>query len=302
MEFSRQPFLFVGAAKAGTTSIYHYLKQHPELHIPKKETFYFLRDIYTDNALEYPYQRSPEDVILDSASYERLYENTGGKVTGEVGTGYLYHHEQSIPRIKEVFGEEVNILIILRDPVERAYSSYNHFVKDMHEPLTFRQALEEESSRAQQGWDFMWHHRALGCYAQQVRAFLQAFDKVKVLRYDDLKNAPAETMREIFRFIGVDPSLEVTTEKQFNPSGTPRSAFLQKLLIHDNPLKRLIRPLVRSLMSKERRENIRKELKSMNLRDYEQMDPELRTELRSYYAQDIRELEALTGLDLSDWK
>jgi len=131
MSVKKISFLFVGTAKAGTTSIYNYLLQHPDIFIPKKETFYFLRDIYEHNSLPYPKQRNPENLVLGTDAYRALYEDSNGKMSGEIGTGYLFSHEVSIPRIKEELGEEVKIVIILRHPVDRAYSSYRHFTKDL---------------------------------------------------------------------------------------------------------------------------------------------------------------------------
>lgn len=302
MSSTTAPFLFVGTAKAGTTSIYNYLLQHPDLYIPKKETFYFLRDIYQDQRLDYPQQRAAETMVLDTARYRDLHKPHEDQIHGEIGTGYLFHHEQAIPRILEELGVDTRILIILRDPVERAFSSYNHFVKDMHEPLDFEASLKAEEQRAQMKWDFMWQHRALGLYHNQVKAYMDSFKHVKVLLYDELKADPDNLMKEVFEFIGAEPLEDLDTGKQFNPSGEPRSKTIQKLLIHENPLKRMLRPIVRGLMSDERRERMRKELKSRNLKEYSPISEETEKELRAYYAKDIEKLARLTGLDLSNWR
>ncbi|NND95683.1 MAG: sulfotransferase [Flavobacteriales bacterium] len=301
MALKHRPFLFVGTAKAGTTSIFNYLLQHPRLKIPKKETFYFLRDVYSDIHLAYPAQRDPATLILEQEAYDELYEHIEDEIAGEIGTGYLFHHIHAIPRIKEQFGDEVNILIILRNPVDRAFSSYNHFVKDMHEPLTFEESLAAERSRAEKGWDFMWQHKALGLYSKQVEAYQNTFSNVEVLFYEDLKKDPNGLMNRIFEFIGVAPLKDLDTGKQFNPSGQPRSRTLQKLLIHDNPVKRFIQPIVRALMSDDRRERMRKELKSRNLKGYEQMSEATRKELKEFYRDDIKALSKIIERDLGFW-
>lgn len=301
MEYQKKPFLIVGTAKAGTTSIYYYLVQHPDVFIPKKETFFFLRDIYRTVDLPYPYQRAPDTMVLERSEYEVLLEPVGERVQGEVGTGYLFHHEVSIPRIKEEFGDDVNIAIILRNPVDRAFSSYNHFIKDLHEDLSFEESLSAENERAENSWDFMWRHRALGLYSQQVQAFKENFSQVKVFRYEDLQKNPLVMMAQLFKFIGVEPLKTLNVSKQFNPSGEPRSRVLQKLLIHENPLKRVLRPIVRFFMSDGGRERLRKELKSKNLKKYQEMDPGTRAELVSFYREDIKKLEIITDMDFSEW-
>jgi len=295
-------FLFAGTAKAGTTSIYEYLKQHPEIEIPIKETFYFMRDVLSKNTLPYPRQRPLKELILNPSEYWKNYENiSADKVVGEIGTGYLYYSQMSIPRIKEMLGNEVRICIILRNPVERCYSSYMHFVKDLHERGTFQESLIAEESRIQKNWDFMWHHKSVGKYAQQVEAYMSAFPHVRVWLYDDLVNNPTQIMTEIVNFIGASPKTDWKVEKHFNPSGQAKNASLQKFITHENPLKFIIRPIFRLLFSKEKREQIRKNAKNSNLVRAEKLTSSDRAELKLFYENDIQKLSKLINRDLSHW-
>ena len=147
-------FLFVGTAKAGTTSLYHYLSDHPEIHIPIKETFYFIRDQYPQKLLEYPKQRKPETIIRSFEKYKDLYIRNADKVAGEIGTGYLYHSRSAIPEIKKTLGKDVKIVIILRDPVERTYSGYLHFKKFSFPMESIVKEIKKESEREIEGYDF----------------------------------------------------------------------------------------------------------------------------------------------------
>jgi hypothetical protein len=294
-------FLFVGTAKAGTTSIYHYLRQHPLVHIPVKETFYFMRDVYSRIHLPYPAQRDKEDLILDRDAYLDLYRNCHGKVCGEIGTGYLYHYRESIPLIKETLGNEVRILITLRNPADRCFSSYMHFVKDLHEQVDFDTSLHKEHDRKLNDWDFMWMHKALGFYAEQVEAYSRAFDHVKVMLYEEFITDPLGYMEEIFTFIGVPPVEKLEIETVFNPSGEAKNKWLQRFITHENPLKKAIRPLFRLFFSKERREHIRKTAKAKNLSKGKKLDPKRREALLKEYMADIHKLEQVLGRDLSIW-
>lgn len=294
-------FLFAGTAKAGTTSIYEYLNQHPQVHIPVKETFYFLKEVYTDFSLGYPAQRAEEDLILNEADYRKLYPEDPEKIHGEIGTGYLYHHRTSIPLIQKTLGKDVKILIILRNPVQRAYSSYMHFVKDVHERLSFEDSLKKEEERKKLKYDFMWFHRDLGLYADQVEAFLKAFNQVKILITEEFADNPEEGMKDIFEFLEIDPDVKLNFEKVYNKSGQPKSKGLQRLITQENVIKKTLRPAFRKLYSKEKREKIRKRVKNMNISGYRSMDPKIEAKLKDFYQEDVRKLEKLIGRPLVKW-
>ena len=295
-------FLFVGTAKSGTTSIYHYLKQHPQVEIPMKETFFFMSELLKDNHLPYPKQRPKSDLILTEQAYMDLYRGiSSDKVSGEIGTGYLYHHEVSIPLIQKTLGTDVKIAIILRNPMDRCFSSYMHFVKDLFEDLSFEDSLEEEHIRIAENWDFMWHHKSLGYYANQVKAYQGAFKNVKVWLYDDLRNDSESTLHSMAQFIGIDPYDLPSSTKAYNPSGKAKNERLQKFITHENPVKAVLRPIFRAFFNQEKRERIRKGMKSRNLKKAEGPNNSTYDLLRESYEEDILKLSRLIDRDLNDW-
>jgi hypothetical protein len=299
---SNSHFLFVGTAKAGTTSIFEYLRQHPDIEIPVKETFFFLKDIFTDFSLGYPAQRPEEELILDEERFKSLYSSNSNKLYGEIGTGYLYHYRESIPLIKKTLGDDVKILIILRNPVTRAYSSYMHFVKDVHEKLSFEESIQKEAERKAKKYDFMWMHRELGLYFEQVKAYKEAFKNVKVIISEEFKENQEEGILEILQFLGVRTDVNFNTGKEFNKSGEPKFRGLQKLITQENMLKRAIRPVFRAAFNKEKRARMRKRVKNMNIASYPEMNAHTRRELTDFYKADIEALENLLGKSLDVWK
>jgi hypothetical protein len=295
-------FLFVGTAKAGTTSLHNYLIQHPQIEIPVKETFFFMKDIYQNQHLEYPYQRATEDLILNEHDFLKLYPQKENVVYGEIGTGYLYYHEEAIPLIKKHLGSEVRIVIILRNPVDRAYSSYMHFVKDAFEELSFKESMDEEEKRRKQGYDFMWLHKDLGLYANQVKAYLEAFEHVKVMTMESFLANRDRELKRLLDFIGVRTDVNISAQKKHNKSGEPRSKILQKALVHEHGLKKIVRPIFRALYSKEKRAAIRKRVKNMNIAGYPPMPESVRAELADFYKPDIARLEKILGRELLEWR
>lgn len=295
-------FLCLGTAKAGTTSLYHYLSQHPQINIPVKETFFFMREVYQNITLSYPQQRADEPLYKEDEEYFNIYKNKPG-ILGEIGTGYLYYYPVSGPMIKEYLGDEVKLIILLRNPIDRCFSSYKHFTKDLYEKGTFEQALSLESKRIHDQWDFMWHYQALGFYYEQVKYYKTHFKNVKVILYDDLKNNPQSLMQEVLTFLGISESFEFKTERVFNESGTPKNESLHRFLVHDHPLKKhIIRPLMKTFFSYQTRDKIRKYFRNKNFKpSQEKLNPDTRKSLQKLYQKDIEQLSGLIQRDLSHW-
>lgn len=294
--------LFVGTAKAGTTTLEHVLRAHPQVAVPRKETFFFDHECMGGGRLPYPMQRDPSTVVTSAEAYAAMYTGNGRSMPVEVGTGYLYHHKVAIPRITQYLGSDVRIGIVLRDPVERAWSSYMHFVKDTHEQLGFREALAQEQERREAGWDFMWHHVAMGMYSAQVSAFLAAFPHVGVFFFEDLRDNGPAFMQRVFQFLELEP-LPVAPLAAKNPSGVPKHRALQRLITTENPVKRIVRPVLRALLPERQRSKARKFLKEKNLGKGGPMPQPDRLWLRDVFAKDVNELATLLGQDLfAKWR
>ena len=98
-------FLVAGAAKSGTTSLYYYLLQHPEVAIPRKETFYFAHDFYKNAGGDKPpYFREKTRIVFSEEEYDRFYEQCNRKAIGEISTCYAYFYKSSVPLIKKKLG------------------------------------------------------------------------------------------------------------------------------------------------------------------------------------------------------
>ncbi|MFM9056642.1 MAG: sulfotransferase [Bacteroidota bacterium] len=294
-------FLVAGVAKAGTTSLFYYLRQHPEISIPRKETFFFIHKHYTHQDPNEPGARPVNRIIRTEEEYLKLYSNCETNAIGEVSTGYAYYHEESIPAIQHLLGDP-KIILVLRDPVDRIVSGYNHFRNAGIEPFELNIAIESERVRKEAGWDFMWQYTGLGFYADAVRAFQSGFSNVLIVLQEDIAGERAnETMKRIFRFLRVDDSFVPDVSTTYNLSDSQQSNPVFRYFLSSRPIRKFLRPLVKTLLPIELKRSILHRLRKPDPSGKYRPDPEQLKKLYELYAEDIRVTQALIGRDLSHW-
>lgn len=293
-------FLIVGAAKAGTTSLYYYLKEHPEIFLPERKELRFFSDM--PGNFKGPGDENVNRTIIKSIKeYKKFYENVRNeKAIGDISPEYLYYFNKSIKNIKNILGDP-KIIIILRNPIDRAFSHYLYFVRDGREIFSFEEALKSEEMRKKLNWEWSWFYKDVGFYYKQVKAYMENFSNIKVYLYDDLKKDTLGLVQDIYRFLEVDDFFvpkSVTTK--FNVSGIPKNKIFHSFLTKPNILKGAIKPFIKVLISKDTRRKLQNWLLQKNL-EKPQMKPETREYLKKIYRKDILRLQDLIKRDLSHW-
>ncbi len=290
-------FLIVGAAKAGTTSLFHYLNQHPDVYIPTiKECRFFSQMPRNQKGLGA--EKFANEGVRDWNEYKKLFAGRREKALGDISNDYLYYYETSIKNIKKYLGEKVKIIIILRNPIDRAYSNYLHAVREGWENLSFEEALEKEEERIKNGWTWPYHYVKVGMYYEQVKAYIENFKNIKIYLYEDLENIQ-NFMESLFLFLEVEP-LKLNFNRHYNISGYPKNRIIHYLLTKDNIFKKILRPLFRKFLPEKIREDIRFKIMQKNLKKMS-MKKETRRKLVQIYRDDILKLQELVKRDLSMW-
>ena len=292
-------FLIVGAAKCGMTSLYYSLKQHPEIFMsnPKEPDFFFAQfsKIPTGGIGDDCY-----NIVKTYDDYCRLFEHaTDRQAIGEASHTNLYYYRETIPLIKQHL-RDPKIIIILRNPVERAFAAHAKLTLEGREFLPFEEALQQETKRITEGWRPTWYYQNLGFYAHQVKAYFDHFSSVKVCLFDDLEKDPASLMQDLFKFLEVDAGFRPDMTAEFNISGVPRSSLLQSLFSRKPPLQRIIRFLGEMIFTVDGWAGVREKLKS-RLLSQDVMKPETKRDLESAYREDIAKLQVLIDRNLSHW-
>ena len=291
-------FLVVGAAKSGTTSLFNYLTQHSDIYIPEvKECRFFsqLPKNYKGLGAEF----FPNSGITDERVYFNLFSEHEDKVCGDISNDYLYYYEKSIKNIKKYLGNEIKIVIVLRNPIDREYSNYMHHIRDGWENISFEQALDDENRRIEENWGWSYHYVKTGMYYYQVKAYLDNFRHAKIYLFEELKSKDI-LLKNLYAFLEVRFNKELKDNKEYNVSGYPRNKLIHNLLNKDNAIKKIIKPVVNSILPKGSIQKVVSNIQNKNLKKVS-MKNDTRERLKNVFEDDIKKLSNLIEMDLSHW-
>jgi hypothetical protein len=292
-------FLVFGAGRSGTTSLHHYLGQHPEIFMPPVKEPNFFAFMGEDIVVEDHYDNwLRQNSITDLDTYEALFEGAdGAQAVGEVSPWYLFH-PRAPERIKALI-PHARLIAILRNPADRAYAAYIARRGNGWETLAdFRSAILEEKRRMCENARLgIYNYRVRGNYASQLARYFELFerDQIRIYVFEEFRCDPLTVLRDIFSFLDVDEEFRPDTETRHNPSGFIRNPVLRELWRRSA----LPRQWARPLLSMRVRHAAFQWLHHDTYKP--PFSPDLRAELIDYYRPDIQELERLLDRDLSFW-
>jgi len=290
----RWPDLFlVGAAKAGTTSLYSELARHPAIYMaPMKEPHFF------SQIEPAPRREAFFPHVTDEEEYLALFRGAANEeVLGEASTSYLWD-THAAERIKRVV-PEARILIMLRDPVDRAYSQYWNDVREGIEKQPFLDALITEQRSGPGGWGVSSLYIDCGRYANQVARYLDRFGaRVHVLFFEDFIRDPAGATGDVLSFLGLRRGNAGPQLGPSNPASLPRNKLGGALLASGR-----VRRVARATVPRPVRSRLRGAL--LKGTSPPPMDPAARALLTEIYRPEVERLAELLGRPLpweSQWR
>ena len=311
---SEPNFFLVGAPKAGTTSLYHYLRQHPDIYMsPVKEPCYFSSEVRPENCdpdyrphmvslveqtrqlLHDPMTIPVTDGIVTTwEDYLQLfYAANGQRAIGEASVGYLSSETAAAGIAARI--PHAKVLMVLRSPVDRAFSQYQHIVTSGLVRESFRDYVRACLRQGDRGIGPYNPFLEMGFYATQVQRYLDHFSRAQVgiWIYEETRLRQEDFLTQIFRFLDVDESVRPDIGKRYNEPQLPRMLSAGGIV----RWARWLRPrrfLPSSLRALARRVVYRP---SGSLR----MDPADRALMLEFYRPDILKLQGILNRDLSGW-
>lgn len=241
-------FLVLGVPKAGTTSLYEYIRGHPQIYLPEiKELHFFTYDLIVEN------NQGPRDVGMDSMKcttneqyFEQFRAAETGQLIGEVSTSYLFFSER-LHKLKDFLSDDIKVVILLRDPLERAYSNYKHLVRNKRETLSFIQALKAEKARLKNKWGDFWGYAEHSKYYEDISKVFELFSpqQVKIMLFEDLTRNTPTFLRTLFEFLEVDANYYPENAGiAFNKGGSYKKTGMVNWMLEPSPLRKLLKRLI----------------------------------------------------------
>lgn len=295
---SKPDFIIAGAAKSGTTALNAWLAAHPGvLMADPKEPSHFVTGVrpFAGRYDKYYYQ----NFKTEWADYQALFADAGERVCGEASPIYMLDLQS--PQLIAARLPDVKIIMVLREPVARAFSQFSHHVRDGLETTTdFAEALEATCERRKAGWSFFHDYVTGGLYEAQIRRFLTHFpqSRILVLLHEDLEHAPRAAWRRICEFIGVEAIDYVDFAQRHNESGG-------RSLLGNGRLARAFASsggsIGKTVLSPPIRQAISNGARRLKLTPAPILNPDLAARLGDYYRPHNAALAEMMDLDLSAW-
>lgn len=295
IKYMKPNFFCLGAQKAGTTTLFEILKHHSDVYVPADKEMHFF---------------SNEDNYIKGIEWyeSKYYEESGNKKIRSDFTPNYLSYPGCAKRIYDLIGPDVKLLIVLRQPIARAYSHYLMYKAKGYENLSFFDALKEEEKRQNDAKTAeKYNYIGKGRYNEQIKEYLNYFDRKNIMflvfEYDIVKNMD-KTIRDIERFLNInhDNALDKYLNVKANSSREVKwQMFMSKI---QNPSKNL-KKFSHFMFSEKVRRDIKKIMLKFGTKNIENTalgDAEVKMLTNKYYHGMIDAIELIIEKDLSVWR
>jgi hypothetical protein len=287
-------FLIVGAAKCGTTTLHYLLSKNPDIFMAKQKELKFFCCPEIDKQINGKgASRALNNRVRCINEYKKHFKDAASfNAVGEISPHYLYYYTNSIKRIHKHLGD-IPIFIILRNPVDRAFSLYSHLRRDSREHRTFENVLRLEQQNIKNNFEFIWHFKRSGFYYNQVKAYKDQFSQVTVYIYEDWASNLHGLANAISESLGLS-KIEYTEKAKLNISGIPRINWLNDF--YNSRLVKFLQRVENKLFSDS---VLIKNLRNSNL-EKRYMDSATKVELEDFFKKDVEKLSKYLEINLSE--
>ena len=292
-------FIIAGFPKCGTTSLHHYLNEHPEIYMPTQKELHFFTYNILSKLNNGPKDRIVKKTQIDSSEqYLGFYKNVKNETAvGDASPSYINYPDQ-FQEIKEYLNDP-KLIILLRDPINRAYSNYLHLKREQRERLSFKEAVKIEDERKKNKYSDFWYYKFNSTYYQKIIKAKEIFSDVLILTSEELSNKNEVTMKKVYKFLDVDHNFKPKKKlKKFNEGGYYKKNLFTKIIFQPstirNTIKKFIKPtpFLKILLARTA---------SLFSASPEKIDKETMTYLKIYFRDEVIKIKSLK-IDISSWR
>lgn len=299
MTADRRPpnVLLIGAPRCASTSLAIAMAQHPSMFLctPKEPHFLAMHGRSAEicgigNENFAPRHRPSQDQWLD------LFAGRSEPCLLDASVSTISYPDTAIPNIERFCGTDTRLVVILRNPVHRAFSSYQYCLSKGWDAGSFEDCLDHEASRIAEGWQHLWFLKHLSQYEHRLPPFLEAFgaDRVHIVITEEMAADPARVMRGVFAFLEL-PDFAAGSMPRYNSSGVPRSRIMRSLVAFARR-----QPALRGALRALSTGAVREKLRSSNV-EKAAMAPLTRDRLQRELSATRPWVEELIGRRLDAW-
>ena len=292
-------FIIAGFPKCGTTSLHHYLSEHPQIFMPSQKELHFFTYEILSKLKNGPKDGAVKKIqIQDSKKYLDFYRNVKNEIAvGDASPSYINYLNQFL-KIKEYL-EDPKFIIVLRDPINRAYSNYLHLKREQRETLTFKEAVNRENKRIKDKYSDFWYYKFNSTYYDKILKAKETFKEVLILTSEELNENHEATMKKVYKFLDVDCDF-ITKRKsnRFNKGGYYKKNLFTKIIFQPSKFKNLIKKFIKPTPS----------LKILLARvaflfraKTEEIDEETVLYLTKHFKDEVKKLKSL-NINTSNWR
>ena len=292
-------FIIAGFPKCGTTSLFHYLKQHPDIFMPNQKELHF----FTQPQI-FKLNKGPKDKVVKQShiksekEYLELFKSVKDEVAvGDASPSYI-NYPENFGMIKQYLNDP-KVIVIVRDPIDRAYSNYLHLKRELRETMDFFSALKNEDNRRKESYSDFWYYRFNSTYHKKILMAKKTFSNVLVLTAEEFKRNPEITLKKVYSFLGVKLIVKKQAlETKFNVGGYYKKNLITSLLFQPsrfkNALKKIIKPTrgIKMLVSRFSRLF---QIKQPSI------DQDSLSYLKNHFSKEINNLKKM-NIDVSKWR
>ena len=294
-------FLIVGAAKAGTTSLYQYLKEHKDIYLSDRKEGQFLSKMEDFNGAHTDSYN--KNICKSLKQYGSFFNDVKNETRiGDISPDYLYFYKNTIKSIDIYLASKPKIIIILRNPIDRAFSQYTFYYQQFLEEFSFNDAIAKEEERKNENWRIGYRYLELGLYYKQVKNFQDKYDTL-IIDFDDLKTNRDGVLKQILIFLDLDTEIKLKDNSVHNNSGLPKNIFIYKILafIRNNIIFRsILKPFMQLLISKKTYQMMISKIFNITNKKVK-IDLKTRDKLKKYYHDDVSMLQKIVDFDVMKW-